>query len=239
MEHAFHIRHRRRVPSRDVLVEGCGEREHVRHRRHLRRVPSRDALVEGCGVIEHAVHSRHLRRIPRPDCDTVPFLAVHGRRRAVARTRRISRETVSDSGPEISTIRRERSRPSAQRRDRDRDERPHERRDEGLTAIASSRPLHPAADDVLEARDRRRLRENLRKRIDATRPIACVWRDASSPTASARDAIDADKKTMTRSRRRVGPTLRGEPRSREVSPRSPTARAPRCPVPSPFVAVRG
>jgi hypothetical protein len=140
-----------------------------------------------------------------PDCETVPLLAVHGRRRAVARTRRISRETVIDSALEISTIRRESSRPSAQRRDRDRDERRRERRDEGLTAIASSRPLHPAADDVLEARDRRWLRENLRKRIDATRPIACVWRRASSPTASARDAIDADKKTMNAlTRGRVG-----------------------------------
>ena len=236
IEHQFHCRHRRRVPSRDVLVEGYGVPEHV-------------FIWNEHVLLEHAFHCRHLRRIPRPDCDTVPFLAVHGRRRAVARTRRISLETVIDSALEISTIRRERSRPSAQRRDRDRDERPHERRDEGLTAIASSRPLHPAADDVLEARDRRRLRENLRKRIDATRPIACGWRRASPTTASARDAIDADKKTMNaltrrrvasaRSRRRVGPTLRGEPRSREVSPRSPTARAPRCPVPSPFVAVRG
>ena len=110
-------------------------------------------MVEGLLEHEQGAHLRHLRRIPRPDCGTVPLLAVHGRRRAVARTRRISRETVIDSGLEINTIRRERSRPSAQRRDRDRDERPHERRDEGLTAIASSRPLHPAADDVLEARE--------------------------------------------------------------------------------------
>jgi hypothetical protein len=60
---------------------------------------------------------------------------------------------------------------------------------------------------VLEARDRRRLRENLRKAkcIDATRPIACGWRDVSPTTASARDAIDADKKTMNAlTRRRVG-----------------------------------
>jgi hypothetical protein len=61
---------------------------------------------------------------------------------------------------------------------------------------------------VLEARDRRRLRENLRKekRIYATRPSACGWRDASpTTTASARDAIDADKKTMNAlTRGRVG-----------------------------------
>ena len=52
------IRHLRRVPVPDVLVEGSGADEYELHARHLRRVPGADGLVEGLGVKEHEAHVR-------------------------------------------------------------------------------------------------------------------------------------------------------------------------------------
>ena len=71
-EHVHHIRHRRRVPRGDVLVERRrigvhairGTVEHGRHHRHLLDVPCGKILVEFARPFKHVVHIRHRGDVP-------------------------------------------------------------------------------------------------------------------------------------------------------------------------------
>ena len=63
-EHAAPIRHRRRVPRGDVLVERRRLVEHDLHIRHLLDVPCGKILVEFARPFKHGVHIRHRGDVP-------------------------------------------------------------------------------------------------------------------------------------------------------------------------------
>jgi hypothetical protein len=59
-----HVRHLRRIPGPDRLVEHFREIKHSIQAGYFGRVPISNILVESIRVIKHESHISHLRRVP-------------------------------------------------------------------------------------------------------------------------------------------------------------------------------